>query len=465
MLTATALAGFVPGTTPAWAEIKGLELIAPSSPGSGYDQLARAIQSVLIQEKLATGIEVKNIAGGGGTVGLAQYITTKKRGASAMIFGFALVGGILTTKSPVSLNSLVPLARLMAEPDVIVVRKNSDIQTMADLVAKLKANPAEVRWAGGSIGGIDHVLVGLIAKAVGVDPAKVNFIVHAGGGEVMASVLGGHTTVALSGYEEFRSQIDAGLLRLIAISSEQRTPGIDAPTLKESGVAVALMNWRGLMGHPDCTSAARGKRAFRHGRQDGGVAILEGGAEVSRLARLLPRRSRVRSLPEGGTGPRRRGAEVHRPAEMSPTRSRRRSKCGPHLAVVTEPNRSNGGTEMDFVVLPGDGIGPEISEATVQVLEVLNRRLSLGITFETHEVGFASLEKEGTTFPEKVLDAARAADGIILGPVSHLDYPPREQGGINPSGISGSSSTFTPTSARAAPARASPITAARRWTW
>ena len=251
MLTATALAGFMPGASPAWAEIKGLELVAPSSPGSGYDQLARTIQSVLVQEKLATGIEVKNIAGGGGTVGLAQYITTKKRGASAMIFGFALVGGILTTKSPVSLNSLVPLARLMAEPDVIVVRKNSDIQTMGDLVAKLKANPAEVRWAGGSIGGIDHVLVGLIAKAVGVDPAKVNFIVHAGGGEVMASVLGGHTTVALSGYEEFRSQIDAGLLRLIAISSEQRTPGIDAPTLKESGVDVALMNWRGLMGHPD----------------------------------------------------------------------------------------------------------------------------------------------------------------------------------------------------------------------
>ena len=121
---------------------------------------------------------------------------------------------------------------------------------------------------------------------------------------------------------------------------------------------------------------------------------------------------------------------------------------------------------MDFVVLPGDGIGPEISDATVQVLEVLNRRLSLGITFETHEVGFASLEKEGTTFPEKVLDAARAADGIILGPVSHLDYPSREQGGINPSGAS---------SGPARPLRQHPpvplprghrrITAARRWTW
>ena len=86
---------------------------------------------------------------------------------------------------------------------------------------------------------------------------------------------------------------------------------------------------------------------------------------------------------------------------------------------------------MRFVVLPGDGIGPEISEATIQVLEVLNRKLSLGITFETHEIGLSRLAKDGSTFPGEVLEAARAADGIILGPVSHSDYPPRDQGGIN----------------------------------
>lgn len=86
---------------------------------------------------------------------------------------------------------------------------------------------------------------------------------------------------------------------------------------------------------------------------------------------------------------------------------------------------------MRFVVLPGDGIGPEISEATIQVLEVLNRKLSLGITFETHEIGLARLAKDGSTFPDEVLEAARAADGIILGPVSHSDYPPRDKGGIN----------------------------------
>ena len=86
---------------------------------------------------------------------------------------------------------------------------------------------------------------------------------------------------------------------------------------------------------------------------------------------------------------------------------------------------------MRLVVLPGDGIGPEISQATIEVLEVLNEKLGLGITFETHEIGLSRLARDGSTFPEEVLEAARAADGIILGPVSHSDYPARDKGGIN----------------------------------
>ena len=85
---------------------------------------------------------------------------------------------------------------------------------------------------------------------------------------------------------------------------------------------------------------------------------------------------------------------------------------------------------MKLVVLPGDGIGPEICAVTVSVL----KKLDLGLAFETHEIGHASLKKEGSTFPPRVLEACRAADGIVIGPVSHLDYPPRAQGGANPSG-------------------------------
>ena len=89
---------------------------------------------------------------------------------------------------------------------------------------------------------------------------------------------------------------------------------------------------------------------------------------------------------------------------------------------------------MRIVVLPGDGIGPEIIAATIAVLDLVNQAFVLDLEFEQREVGFVTLKTKGATFPDGVLEACRAADGVLLGPVSHLDYPPRDQGGINPSG-------------------------------
>lgn len=255
LVAVSTLCIFTSTASPALAQVKGLEVLAPSSPGSGYDQLARAMQTVLQEEKIASGVQVENIAGGGGTVGLAKYITAKKRAPNVMVVGFALVGGILTTQSPVSLEQTTPLARLVGEQDIIAVPEGSDIKTMADLVAKLKENPGSISWGGGSIGGFDHVLVGLVAKAAGVDPTKINYVVHAGGGEVLASALGGHVTAAVSGYNEFSEQIRAGKLRALAVSGEERIPGFEAPTLKEAGVNAALINWRGLVTSPEVKPA------------------------------------------------------------------------------------------------------------------------------------------------------------------------------------------------------------------
>ena len=122
---------------------------------------------------------------------------------------------------------------------------------MADLVAKLK-RPGAVSGRE-SAGGTDHILAGLIAKAAGADLTKLNYIAHSGGGEALASILGGHVTAGISGYEEFAPQIVAGKLRGIAISADQRLPGIDVPTLKEQGIDVSLINWRGVMA--GCRSA------------------------------------------------------------------------------------------------------------------------------------------------------------------------------------------------------------------
>jgi putative tricarboxylic transport membrane protein len=252
-LTAVALgATLALAAVPAQAQVEGLEIVAPASPGGGWDQTARAMQAALEEEGLASGVQVQNISGAGGTIGLAQFVTSKAgRDDALLVSGLIMVGGILTNASPVTLDQVTPLARLTGEYEMIAVTADSPIKSMADLVAKLKADPGSVSWGGGSAGGTDHILVGLIAKAVGVDPTKVNYIAHSGGGEAMSSILGGHVTAGVNGVAELMPQIEAGKLRPLAISSEERVPGMEVPTLKEQGVDVALTNWRGVMAPPE----------------------------------------------------------------------------------------------------------------------------------------------------------------------------------------------------------------------
>lgn len=251
LLTATSLAVAAAwDTAPAQAEISGLEIFAPANPGSGYDQAARAMQQALEQEGLASGVQVLNIPGAGGTVGLAQFVSGKKRNPTLLVTAFSMVGAIISNKSPVTLDNADPMALLVREYGVLTVPANSEIKTMAELVAMLKADPSQVSWALGSSGGVDHVLAGQILKAVGVEPAKLKAAHYAAGGEQVAAILGGHVTVAVGGVSEFGPQVQAGALRAIAVSSPERLQALDAPTLKEQGVDVELGTWRGVMAPP-----------------------------------------------------------------------------------------------------------------------------------------------------------------------------------------------------------------------
>ncbi|MBD8065622.1 tripartite tricarboxylate transporter substrate binding protein [Devosia sp. PTR5] len=227
-------------------------IMAPAAPGGGWDQTARSMQQALTEEGISSNVQVTNVPGAGGTIGLAQFATQENGNPNALIVGgYVMVGAILTNASPVSLENVTPIARLIGESDVIVVPANSELQTMDDLVAKLKAEPGAVSWAGGSAGGVDHIAAGLIAKAVGVDPTQVNYIAYSGGGEALAAVLGGQVTVGISGYGEFESQIAAGELRALAVTGSDQVEGI--PTLKESGVDVNVENWRMVAAAPGIT--------------------------------------------------------------------------------------------------------------------------------------------------------------------------------------------------------------------
>jgi putative tricarboxylic transport membrane protein len=232
-----------------------LKIIAPAGPGGGWDSAARSIQQVLTQTGLAKSVQVVNVTGAGGTVGLAQFVNQAKGDPSQlMVNGITMVGAILTNKSPVTLDQVTPIARLTGDPLVIVVPANSPIKSVKELADAVKADPAKVTWAGGSAGGADHILAALFAKAAGSDPSKVNYIAFSGGGEALAAMLGGRVTAGISGYGEFESQIKAGKLRALAISSGKRLANADVPTLKEQGLDVEVVNWRAIVAGPDITA-------------------------------------------------------------------------------------------------------------------------------------------------------------------------------------------------------------------
>ena len=238
---------------------RAITLLAPARPGGGWDQTARQIQQVWTGVGIpGVPVEVVNRGGAGGTIGLADFVT-RFRGDPHMllVFGQVMLGATRTNRSPVSIDQTVPLARLLHEYEVVTVPADSPYAALEELLDDLRRDPAQVSWAGGSAGGIDHILAGLIAQAAGVDPRLVNYIAYAGGGEAAAAVMGGHVTVGVSGVGEWRAHVDGGRMRPLAVSSPVRIGDRDTPTLRESGLDVVLSNWRGMAAPPGTDDATR----------------------------------------------------------------------------------------------------------------------------------------------------------------------------------------------------------------
>jgi len=233
--------------------------MAPGGPGGGYDAAARVPLQVMQQAGIFTdGFQVTNKGGAGGTIGLAEFINTGRKDDNAiMSMGAILVGGIILNKSPVSLDQVTPLVRLMDDADVLAVPMNSPLKTVDDVLEALRQNPGALPIGGGSVGGTDQVAAGLIAQAAGVEPTRLNYIPSPSGAELVPLLVSGQIKLALSGLSEFKPYADQKRLRIIAVTSEQRLPGLDAPTLKESGVDVVIGNWRGIVGAPDMSEEGR----------------------------------------------------------------------------------------------------------------------------------------------------------------------------------------------------------------
>jgi len=161
-----------------------------------------------------------------------------------------MVGGIITAKTASQLSQATPIARLTSEYNVFVLPAGSPFKTMKDVVEQMKKDPGSVKWGGGSRGSTEHIAAAMIAREVGVDPSKINYVAFRGGGEATAAILGGNVSVGGSGYSEFAEYIAVGKMKPIAVTSDSRLKGIDVPTLKELGINVVIGNWRGVYGAP-----------------------------------------------------------------------------------------------------------------------------------------------------------------------------------------------------------------------
>lgn len=240
---------------------KTIQIMAPAAPGGGWDTTAREIQQVLTSGIVDQSVEVFNVEGAGGTIGLAQLVNDDKGDPyTLMMMGMVMIGAIETNQSDATLDDVTPIASLTAEYEVVVVPKDSKYQTLQDLMTDFKADPGSISWAGGSAGGTDHILVGLMAQSQGIDPTTINYVPYSGGGEALAALLGNQVSAGVSGLGEWQDQIIAGELRALGISSEAPADGTPVaasadlpaiPTLQEQGVDVVLANWRGIVAPPD----------------------------------------------------------------------------------------------------------------------------------------------------------------------------------------------------------------------
>ncbi|MGW9450320.1 Bug family tripartite tricarboxylate transporter substrate binding protein [Streptomyces sp. NPDC055632] len=240
--------------------IPGLRFMVPNTPGGGYDITARTVAKNAEEAGLTGDVEVFNLPGAGGTVGLTRLVGERGNGRLAMSMGLGVVGALHTNKTPSTLADTTPIARLTEEQDIVVVGKDSPYKTIGDLLAAWKKEPGKLPVGGGSSpGGPDHLAPMLMARAAGIAPKDVNYVPFDGGGELLASILGNKVAFGVSGVGEYLDQIEAGELRLLAVTGPKRVPGLDAPTLREAGLDTEFTNWRGIVAPPGLSDAERDK--------------------------------------------------------------------------------------------------------------------------------------------------------------------------------------------------------------
>jgi len=235
-----------------------LRVMVPNAPGGGYDTTARKLASTWEQMGAVEHAEVFNLPGASGLVGLSRLQRERGDGALLMMMGLGVVGAKGVTETTVGFDDVTPVARILSEPNVVLVRSDSPVRSMAGLVRRWRRDPASVQVGGGSLpGGPDHLATFAVSDALGIPARQVRYRRYDGGGPLLADLVSGRVDVVVSGVLETIDQVRSGAVRPLAVTGRHRLPDVAAPTLRQAGVDVVFENWRGLLAPPGLSPEQR----------------------------------------------------------------------------------------------------------------------------------------------------------------------------------------------------------------
>lgn len=235
-----------------------IRMMIPNSPGGGYDLTGRTAAHVMENEGITGRFEITNVIGASGTVAMQRILNEEGSDDLIMSMGLGVVGATYTYDSDARVSDATPIAKLIEEQEAIVVPADSPYKDIDDFLEAWKKDPKGIAVGGGSApGGPDHLFPMQLADKVGIDPVDVNFISYDGGGPLTSALLGEKIAAGVTGLSEFEGQIEDGTLRVLAVSGKERLDGVDAPTLKESGVDLVFANWRGILAPPGLSDDQR----------------------------------------------------------------------------------------------------------------------------------------------------------------------------------------------------------------
>ncbi|HIV59091.1 MAG TPA: hypothetical protein H9902_14165 [Candidatus Stackebrandtia faecavium] len=233
-----------------------VRLMVPAEEGGGWDMTARSMQEAILGAKVIDkDVQVYNIAGDAGINALQELVSNYHSDPhELMVMGVVMMGGVVVNESSVNLTQVTPIATLTSEDEILVVSASSPYSTLDDVITQIKSDSSSVVWGGGSLGGIDQILVGDILKHADLDPTLADemYEANSGGAGSIDDLISGNVSVAVSGISEYAELLQSGELRGLAVSGAEplEIAGVTVPTLKQEGYDIELTNWRGVVAPP-----------------------------------------------------------------------------------------------------------------------------------------------------------------------------------------------------------------------